>query len=90
MNYVLAFFASFISVFLKGFQHKNVVANLYVNTAVTSYAMAVMDVLLIGLISKSDWTIAFTTGTGATLGMVTAMYLHNKFFAKRIKDAKEN
>lgn len=90
MNYLYAFVASFISVFLKGFQHKNVVANLYFNTAVTSYAMAVMDVLLIGLISKSDWTIAFTTGTGATLGMLTAMYLHNKFFNKDAKNAKRN
>lgn len=82
MNYLLAFVAAFISVGLKGFQHKNVINNLYLNTAITSYFMAVMDVLLIGLIAKSDWTIAFVTGTGAALGMVVAMFVHNKYFSK--------
>lgn len=79
MSYLLAFIGSFISVFLKGFQHKNVIHNMYASTFVTSYAMAFMDVLLIGLIAKSGWDIAFFSGGGASIGMVAAMYTHNRF-----------
>lgn len=76
--YAAAFAGTFVSVGLKGFQHKNVIANLYLHTFLTSYGMAFMDVLLIGLIAKSGWSIAFASGTGAALGMVVAMWLHNK------------
>jgi hypothetical protein len=79
LSYVFAFFATLVTVFLKGFQHKNVIANLYGYTFVTSYAMAFLDVLLIGLIAKSDWSIAFASGTGAAIGMVVAMWSHNRF-----------
>lgn len=79
LSYVFAFFATLVTVFLKGFQHKNVIANLYGYTFVTSYAMAFLDVLLIGLIAKSDWSIAFASGTGAAIGMVAAMWSHNRF-----------
>lgn len=83
MPYVLAFFATLASVFLKGFQHKNVIANLYGHTFVTSYAMAFLDVLIIGLIAKSDWSVAFASGSGAAIGMVAAMWLHNRFVTKQ-------
>jgi hypothetical protein len=81
--YAAAFAGTLVSVGLKGFQHKNVVANLYVHTAITSYAMAFMDVLLIGLIARSSWSVAFASGTGAATGMVVAMWLHNRMMKKR-------
>jgi hypothetical protein len=84
MMYFLAFLGSFISVGLKGFQHKNVIHNLYTNTFVTSYFMAFMDVLLIGLIAKSGWDIAFFSGGGASLGMVASMYVHDRYFQPKV------
>lgn len=83
MTYFLAFIGTFAAVFLKGFQHKNVIANLYGSTFITSYFMAFIDVLLIGLIARATWDIAFASGTGAALGMVTAMFVHSKLFAKK-------
>lgn len=83
MTYFLALIGTFASVFLKGFQHKNVISNLYVPTFVTSYAMAFLDVILIGMIAKSGWDIAFASGTGAAFGMVLAMWSHNKFLRKQ-------
>lgn len=85
--YLIAVLASFTTVFLKGFQHKNVLHNLYGHTFVTSYFMAATDVLMVGLIAKSivekdDWTIALFSGTGAAFGMVAAMYVHNRFVKK--------
>lgn len=82
MIYIWAFLGAFVSVFLKGFQHKNVISNMYGSIVVTSYLMAVVDVLLIGLISKAGWEIAFASGTGASLGMALSIFLHNRFFSK--------
>ncbi len=82
MIYFWAGLGTFVAVFLKGFQHKNVIANMYSNTFVTSYLMAFVDVLLIGLIARATWDIAFASGTGAAIGMVSAMWLHNRLFAK--------
>jgi hypothetical protein len=86
MNYLMALVLTFVTVFLKGLQHKNVIHNLYVNTFFTSYLMAFMDVLIIGLIAKSGWDIAFASGTGGALGMVAAMYLHNRYMKPKEKD----
>ncbi len=49
--------------------------------AVTAYAMAFLDVFLIGLVSRNDWLIAFPCGLGAMLGMLTSIKLHNRLFA---------
>lgn len=97
--YMLACGATFVSVFLKGIQYKNVNHNLYVHTFITSYFMAMLDVVIIGLIAKNDWSIAFASGTGAAFGMILAMFLHNKFIGdkneveerktKKREDAKE-
>lgn len=87
MSYFLALVLTFVTVGLKGLQHKNVIHNLYLNTFFTSYAMAFMDVLIIGLIAKSGWDIAFASGTGGALGMVSAMYFHNRFMKpKEVQD----
>lgn len=83
MNYVMALVLTFVTVFLKGLQHKNVIHNLYLNTFFTSYLMAFMDVLVIGLIARSGWDIAFASGTGGALGMVAAMYLHNRMMDRK-------
>ncbi len=82
MIYFWAFVGTFVAVFLKGFQHKNVIANMYGKTFLTSYLMAFVDVLLIGLIARATWDIAFASGSGAALGMVAAMWLHNRLFFK--------
>jgi hypothetical protein len=80
--YVFAFFGTFAAVFLKGFQYKNVNANMYGKTFITSYLMSFVDVLLIGLVARATWDIAFASGSGAAFGMVSAMWLHNKFFRR--------
>lgn len=87
---LLVVFAQFITVFLKGFQHKNVINDLYLHAGITSYLMATADVVVVGLIAKSividsNWFVALGSGTGAAFGMVSAMYIHNRFFRKKEK-----
>lgn len=81
--YLLAFAGTLVSVGLKGFQHKNVIKDSRRLMFFTSYAMAFMDVLLIGLIVRSDWSIAFASGTGAALGMLLSTRMHDRFVASR-------
>lgn len=78
----LGLVTSFVSVGLKGFQHKNVIGDHYKLVFVTSYLMSAIDVLLIGLIVKGGLVMAIPAGTGAACGMMTAMWLHRKFVSK--------
>ncbi len=87
----LACVASFVSVFLKGFQHKNVIGGHYRLVFFTSYAMAVTDVVVVGIIVKGGWAVAIPSGTGAALGMVLSMYLHDRFISGKPKgESNEN
>lgn len=78
--YITSLLASFVVVGLKGFQHKNVIAGHIKSVALTSYFMAAGDVLLVSLIVKGGWAIALTSGTGAALGMVLSIKLHDRLF----------
>lgn len=80
--YITSVFVSFTSVFLKGFQHKNVIGSHMKATFITSYAMSAFDVAAVSLIVKGGWPIAFTSGTGAAFGMIAAMLVHDKMFKK--------
>lgn len=82
MGYVIALAVSFTSVFLKGFQHKNVLSGKLKLIAITSYAMAFMDVIMVGLIVREGWVIAFWCGTGGAVGMVAAVILHDRIFGE--------
>ncbi len=83
-TYILAGFGSFCSVFLKGFQYKNVTGNHRKLVFFTSYLMALCDYLIIGIIAKSNWNIAFLCATTASLGMVASMVLHDKIIKKNV------
>lgn len=78
-SYLIAALASFVSVFLKGFQHKNVAGSHYRLVIVTSYAMALADVAVISIIVKGGWVVAIPSATGAACGMTLSMWLHDKF-----------
>jgi hypothetical protein len=78
--YGLSIIISFISVFLKGFQHKNVIGNHQKTVFITSYLMAAFDVATVTLIVKGGWPIALTSGTGAAFGMIAAIRLHDRLF----------
>lgn len=78
--YALSVGVSFVAVFLKGFQHKNVIGNHQRMVFFTSYAMAAFDVAAVTLIIRGGWPIAVTSGTGAAFGMVAAIRLHDRMF----------
>jgi len=72
--------ASYISVFVKAFQQRNVAFNNYLCVPVFSWAMAFTEVYIIINIVKlgASWDLVWKLATGAVLGCWSAMYLHNK------------
>lgn len=78
--YPLSVLVTFTSVFLKGFQHKNVIGNHQKSVFVTSYLMAAFDVASVTIIVQGGWPIVLTSGTGAAFGMIAAIRLHDRIF----------
>ena len=78
----------FIYVFMRAFQQRNVIHNNYKWIPPVSYAMAVCDSFLIYSIAKhadafyAIALIAFSAGTGGSIGCIAAMLLHDKIFKK--------
>lgn len=86
IHQLTAFALTFSSVFIKGFQHKNVIGGHHKLIFITSYAMAITDVLMIGLVVERGWSICFSAGTGAAIGMSLSMFVHDKM-TKRLESS---
>lgn len=71
----------FTYVFLKGFQHQNVIGGKYVSAFLVSYGMAVLEVATVSLIISNGWDSVIPVGTGAAFGIVTSMYVYRKFWS---------
>jgi len=76
--------ASYISVFVKAFQQRNVAFNDYLFVPVFSLAMAFTEVYIIINIVQlgASLDVVWKLATGAVLGCWSAMYLHNKIRRK--------
>lgn len=89
MNYLLATALTFVTVFIKIFQQKNIIGGHLKIGAVTSFIMAFVDYFLINFIVKSDVWIAVACGAGASVGLTLAIKLHDHVFAVRSKVVNE-
>jgi len=83
---VTLFGASFVFVFLKAFQQRNVAFDNYRWVFPTSLAMAATEVYVITVIATKGYSLlaVLGMGTGAGAGALLAMHLHHKY-VKRVK-----
>ena len=79
MIQLTAFLVSFIAIFLRGFQQMNVIHSKYTMIAVTSYLLALTDVAVVSIIVEHGWNTVLAQGSGAALGMLTSIYIHNRW-----------
>lgn len=79
MIQLTAFIVSFIAIFLRGWQQKNVIHGKYTMIAITSYLLALTDVAVVGIIVEHGWNTVLAQGTGAALGMLASVYIHNRW-----------
>ncbi len=82
---LIQFGVSFLAVFLKGFQHQNVIGGKFKSAFIISYIMAVFEVAVITLMVKTGWLSIIPVGTGAAIGIVLSMYIYRKFDNKKDK-----
>lgn len=84
MLYLLAFGASFCFVFLKAGQQLNVMRGYYWMIMPFSYGMAATETIVIFNVAKEGFGwIVVAIGTGAGLGAMLAMYLHERFLSRK-------
>jgi hypothetical protein len=79
MIQLTAFLVSFIAIFLRGFQQMNVIHSKYTMIAITSYLLALTDVAVVSIIVEHGWNTVLAQGTGAALGMLASVYIHNRW-----------
>lgn len=79
MIQLTAFLVSFIAIFLRGFQQMNVIHSKYTMIAVTSYLLALTDVAVVSIIVEHGWNTVLAQGSGAALGMLASVYIHNRW-----------
>jgi len=77
MMYALAFFASFVFVWLKATQQLNVAHANYIWIAPISFAMAACEVYTVAAVASAGWGwIILPIGAGASLGCIAAIIFH--------------
>jgi uncharacterized membrane protein YqgA involved in biofilm formation len=82
-NGLTVLITTFIGVFLKGFQHKNIQHNRYVSMTVLSYIISICELLTVTVVVKSGLGVVLYAATGAALGMVCGVLAHNKYFGNK-------
>lgn len=78
-----SFATSFVTIFLRGFQQKNVHGNHKLLAYFTAYLIIAGEFVTVTLVVRGHWWIVFSAGTGAGLGMVAAMTFHDRIVRKK-------
>lgn len=83
MSLLLIFVAGFASVFLLGFQSRNVNHGNYAWAAGTSFLIALMQTSLWGaLFANLSWEAAAVYGLSGATGITASMYIHQRWIRK--------
>lgn len=84
MSLLLIFAAGFASVFLLGFQSRNVNHGNYVWAAGTSFAIAIMQTTLWGALFRDlSWPAALVYGLSGACGITASMVVHKRLIERR-------
>jgi len=74
--------AVYCTIFLKAMQQQNVIGGHYQWAVLTSYMLAVVEVATIIWIVHTGWSAIPWVGTGASMGCISAMYIHRRFIRR--------
>jgi len=71
-------FIAFVSVFLLGFQQKNVMHDKYIGAIFTSFLISISQFTIYReVVAAGTWDWIYM-GIGGALGIVSSMYIHNR------------
>lgn len=84
METLLIFCAGYLSVFMLGFQSRNVNHGNYRMAAICSFAIAQMQTTLWGaLFADLTWQASLIYGLSGACGITSSMFVHQRWFQKR-------
>lgn len=82
MTHLALFMSAFFTVFLLGFQQKNVHGEHYLAAIVTSVGIGSAQIFLWRLVPQADMGQIVATLAGGPVGIVAAMYLHPRLMLR--------
>lgn len=82
MTHLALFMSAFFTVFLLGFQQKNVHGEHYLAAIVTSVGIGSAQIFLWRLVPQADMGQIVATLAGGPVGIVAAMYLHPRLMRR--------
>lgn len=82
MTHLFLFLSAFTTVFLLGFQQKNVHGNHYLAAIVTSFGIGGAQIFLWRLVPDANATQIVATLIGGPVGIVAAMWGHPKIMKR--------
>lgn len=85
MMHLWLFFSAFLTVFLLGFQQKNVQGNHYISAIFTSFGIGGAQIFLWRLVPDANATQIIATLAGGPFGIVAAMWVHPRLAKLRGK-----
>jgi hypothetical protein len=81
---ILFFIATYIQIFLLGFQSRNVNSGQYFMAGFTAFLIGAVSIFCIKSIAISNpAALFFITSMAAPLGIMSAMFLHRHIFKKK-------
>ena len=80
---ITAFVSAFVLVLTRAFQQLNVIHHLYLPAFFTSFVIAAGEIGVITSGVIHGWNAVPPIGLGGAIGVVSAMYFHNKIFKRR-------
>lgn len=81
MTYLIIFAAGFASVFLLGFQSRNVNHGNYKAAALTAFVIAqTQGALWAKLLENLTWQLLIVYGMSGAIGITASMYVHQRWF----------
>lgn len=83
MTHLALFLSAFFTVFLLGFQQKNVHGEHYLAAIVTSLGIGVAQIFLWRLVPEASASQIVATLAGGPVGIVAAMYLHPRMMRRK-------
>lgn len=82
MTHLFLFASAFFTVFLLGFQQKNVHGGHYLAAVITSFGIGTAQIFLWRLVPHADAGQIAATLVGGPIGIVVAMWLHPRVMRK--------
>jgi len=83
MTHLILFASAFCTVFLLGFQQKNVHGEHYLAAIVTSLGIGTAQIFLWRLVPEASASQIAATLAGGPLGIISAMYFHPRIMRKK-------